>query len=82
MNTVRKLYESDQEGTVHVDLLVGVPHRQFEVVLVWQEVDDARTVREARDKKRVELEALAGALADDPIQRPEQLVLEARLPLE
>jgi hypothetical protein len=79
MNTVRKLYESDDQGTVHVDVPVGAPHRRVEVVVVWQEVDAAR---EAREQKRAQLETLAGALADDPIVRPAQPPLEARLPVE
>jgi hypothetical protein len=82
MNTVRKLYESDQEGTVHVELPVGAPHRRVEVVLVWQEVSEALPADEARQQKRAELEALAGALADDPIVRPPQPALEVRLPVE
>lgn len=82
MNTVRKLYESDETGTVRVELPVGAPRRRVEVVLVWQEVDGAEATREAREKKRAELETLAGALADDPIRRPEQPMLDVRLPLE
>ena len=82
MNTVRKLYESDQEGTVHVDLPVGAPHRRVEVVLVWQEVTETVPIEQARQQKRAELEALAGALADDPILRPEQPALEMRESLE
>ena len=79
MNTVRKLYESDDQGTVHVDVPVGAPHRRVEIVVVWQEIDSGR---QAREQKRAELEALAGALADDPIVRPEQPALETRLPIQ
>jgi hypothetical protein len=82
MNTVRKLYESDEQGTVHVDLPIGAPHRRVEVVLVWQEVDGVRTPPEVLENKRAEIEALAGALADDPIERPAQPLLETRLPIE
>lgn len=82
MNTVRKLYESDQERTVHVDLPVGAPHRRVEVVLVWQEVAEALPADEAQQRKRAELEALAGALADDPLVRPPHPALEVRLPVE
>jgi hypothetical protein len=82
MNTVRKMYESDEQGTVHVDLPIGAPHRRVEVVLVWQEVNGALTPSEARESKRAEIEALAGALADDPIERPAQPFLENRLPIE
>ncbi|WP_437948079.1 hypothetical protein WME98_46505 [Sorangium sp. So ce296] len=72
MNTVRKLCESDEQGTVHVELPIGAPHRRVEIVLVWQEIDEARTPPEALDKKRAEIEALAGALSDDPMARPAQ----------
>ncbi|WP_437330325.1 hypothetical protein [Sorangium sp. So ce381] len=82
MNTVRKLYESDEQGTVRVDLEVGAPHRRVEVVLVWQEIDAPQIPPEALEKKRAELEALAGALSDDPIARPVQPLLETRLPIE
>jgi hypothetical protein len=82
MNTVRMLSQSDDTGTVHVDVPIGAPHRRVEVVVVWQEVDAARAAREAQDRKRAELEALAGALADDPMVRPEQPPLEARPPIE
>ncbi|MEO5729019.1 MAG: hypothetical protein ABI134_35605 [Byssovorax sp.] len=82
MNTVRKLYESDDQGTVHVDVPIGAPHRRVEVVLVWQEVNDTVPAEQARQQKRAELEALAGALADDPLVRPEQPALETRLPIQ
>jgi hypothetical protein len=67
MNTVHKLYESDETGTVHVDLPIGAARRRVEVVVVWQEVDQARTAGAAREQKRAELEALAGSLADDSL---------------
>jgi hypothetical protein len=51
-------------------------------VLVWQEVPEAMPADQARQLKRAELEALAGALADDPIVRPSQPALEVRLPVE
>ena len=70
------------EMTVHVELPVGGPHRRVEVVLVWQEVSEALPADEARQQKRAELEALAGALADDPIVRPPAPALEVRLPVE
>jgi len=37
MNTVRKVYESDSTGTVHLDVGVGAPHRKVEVVVSWDE---------------------------------------------
>ena len=82
MNTARKIYESDDSGVVHVDLPVGAPRKQVEVVVVWQEIEAERIDEATREKKRAELEALAGALADDPIVRPEQSAPETRLPLD
>lgn len=79
MNTIRKHYESDDHGQIHVDVPVGAAHRRVEVVVVWQEV---LTALPAEEEKRAELEALAGALADDPIVRPAQPSLETRLPVE
>ncbi|WP_437593856.1 hypothetical protein [Sorangium sp. So ce1000] len=55
---------------------------RVEVVLVWQEIDGAQTPSEALEKKRAELEALAGALSDDPIARPVQPFFEIRLRIE
>lgn len=69
MNTVRKLYESDEAGTVHIDLPVGAAHLRVEVVLVWQEVSEVLPADQARAQKRAELEALAGSRANDPILR-------------
>ena len=60
----------------------GVTVFCVEIVIVWQEVDAAHAARPAREQKRAELEALAGALADDPIVRLEQPPLDARLPVE
>jgi hypothetical protein len=82
VNTVRKLCESDETGTVRLDLHIGSPRRRVEVVIVWQEVEGARAPREAKERKRALLEALAGALADDPIVRPEQPPLDETLPVE
>lgn len=81
MNTVRKIYESDDEGTVRVQLTSVGPHRRVEVIIVWQEVDERPVLLDPQAKKRQELEALAGALADDPIERPEQGVFERREPV-
>ncbi len=38
MNTVRKVYESDSSGNVHVgDVPVGAPHRKVEIVVSWED---------------------------------------------
>lgn len=81
MNTVRKIYESDDEGAVRVQLPSIGPRRRVEVIIVWQEVDEPSASLDPQAKKRQELEALAGALAADPIERPEQGTFERREPI-
>lgn len=81
MNKVRRVLQSDETGTAHVDVPVQAPHRQIEVTVAWKELAQSESA-EDKLRKRQELEALAGALADDPIIRPEQPVLEFRLPVE
>lgn len=77
-NTIRKTYESDESGMIRVSVPVGAPHRRVEVVVTWDEPNDAVG---ARARKRAELERLAGVLADDPLQRGEQPAAEHRLPV-
>ncbi len=78
MNTMRKIVQSDGTGTVHVE---GVPPRQkVEVVLVWE--SENTSSEELLRRKRAELEELAGALADDPVERPPQGSFEIREPVE
>ncbi len=40
MNTVRKILQSDETATVRLELPVSSPQRPFEVLVVWQEVED------------------------------------------
>jgi hypothetical protein len=40
MNTAKKIYESDEQGIVHVDVPVGRSRRRVEVLLVREEVTD------------------------------------------
>lgn len=39
MKTLRKLVQSDSNATVRIDVPVSGSLRQFEVVVVWQEVE-------------------------------------------
>lgn len=39
MNTVRKICESDEHGTAHVDVSIGLPRSRVEIVIVWQQVE-------------------------------------------
>ena len=80
MNTVRKICESDERGTAHVDVPVGVPGRRVEVVIVWQEVDTADTP-EARGWPPGWFESTAGAIDDPSFVRSPQGEYETREPL-
>jgi hypothetical protein len=61
MKTLRKVVQSDSNATVRIDVPVSSSLRQFEVVVVWQEV-------EAEVERRWPqgwIEATAGSI-DDP----------------
>ena len=45
MNTAKKIYQSDEQGVVHLDLPVGGPGRRVEVLVVWTDADE-RTATE------------------------------------
>jgi hypothetical protein len=81
MNTLQKILETDDDGNAHLDVPAGA-HRRIEVTVSWREVGSPPITDEVRRRKRAELENLAGTLADDPLVRPPQPVLENRLPLE
>ena len=81
MKTVRRILETDENGEAHVDLYAGVRTR-IEVTVSWRELETGAQAEVARKSKQADLEALAGALADDPIIRPVQPLLEIRLPVE
>jgi hypothetical protein len=44
VNTAQEIYESDDEGVVHVDVPVGRPGRRVEVLVVWSAVDESGDV--------------------------------------
>ena len=66
MNTAKKLCETDEDGVLHVAVPIGKPHCRFEVVLVWDELEDGG------------VQDLVGLLRDTPIERPPQGSYEAR----
>jgi hypothetical protein len=41
MNTLHKVCESDETGTIHVDVPVGAPGRRVEVVVSWEDATGA-----------------------------------------
>jgi hypothetical protein len=77
MNTVRKICESDERGTAHVDVPVGLPGRRVEVVIVWQDVDSSDTP-EARGWPHGWVESTAGAIDDPSFVRHPQGEYEER----
>jgi hypothetical protein len=81
MNTLRRILDTDDDGIARVDVPAGA-HRRIEVTVSWREVGPLPVGDEARGRKDAEPESLAGTLANDPLARPEQPVLESRLSLE
>lgn len=41
MHTATKVYESDEQGIVHVDVPVGRPGQRVEVLVVWNDLVDS-----------------------------------------
>lgn len=74
MNTAIKVYESDAEGVVHVNVAVGRPGLRVEVLVVWTDVgessDDAVEQGGMSD--------LVGLLEDGDLQRFPQGEYETR----
>jgi hypothetical protein len=77
MNTVRKILQSDDTATVTVEVPVSSPRRQFEVVVVWQEVEEGPS-----EWPEGWLEATDGTIDDPTFVRPPQGELEHREHLE
>lgn len=80
MNTVKRRIKIDSDGLLHLEMPAGSANTEVEIVLVWQQasvgnVDDNGWPIGFFDRTY-------GALADDPIERPEQLPLEEREEIE
>lgn len=62
MKTVTRTHESDASGIVRVEVAVGAPHHDVEVVLVWRDAGTAaRRSTLAREAARL------GVLSDAPL---------------
>jgi hypothetical protein len=81
MNTVRKICESDERGTAHVDVPVGLPRRRVEIVIVWQDVDSV-DAPETRGWPLGWFESTAGAIEDPSFVRHPQGEYEEREALQ
>jgi hypothetical protein len=79
-SSIKQTVKTDDKGNLHLDVPIGEPEKSLEVEVTWREVHPLTP--EDKKRKRAELEALAGALADDPLVRPEQPVLDPVPPLE
>ena len=78
MNTAKKTYQSDDQGVVHVDVPIGRPGHQVEVLVVWEDVsepDDA-------DQDGSGMADLIGLLQNVDLERPPQGGYEKRDPIE
>ncbi|AUX27533.1 uncharacterized protein SOCEGT47_081270 [Sorangium cellulosum] len=77
MNTVRTVCESDERGTAHVAVPIGLPRRRVEIVIVWQEVDGDDTP-DAHGWPPGWFERTAGTIEDPSFVRHPQGEYEAR----
>jgi hypothetical protein len=77
MKTIRKVIQSDANGTVRIDVPVSGALRQFEVVVVWQEVE-TRDEAPERSWPKGWFEATAGSIDDPTFVRHPQGDLEDR----
>jgi hypothetical protein len=68
MNTAKKIYKADEDGVIHVELSVGEPGREVELLLVWNEPEEPQG----------DLGDLVGLLKDMPIERGPQGEYEKR----
>jgi hypothetical protein len=75
MNQMSAIIESDDHGVLHLTVPALRPRCRMRVEVTWT------PAVETLEEKRAALEALAGALADDPLERPEPGVFEIREPL-
>ena len=76
MNTMHKVLQSDDQGSVRLELSVGARRAPVEVVVTWQELLDDRRWPEGW------VEETAGSISDDTFVRPEQGAFEARQTIE
>ena len=65
MNQINTIVESDERGVLHLNVSSVPPRRRMRVVVTWTPVE------ETPKEKRAALEALAGSLADAPLEQPE-----------
>lgn len=77
MNTAKKIYESDDQGVVHVDVPIGRSRQRVEVLVVWEDVAEPEDL----DRDGPSMADLVGVLQDVDLERPPQGAYETRDPL-
>ena len=77
MNTAKKVYESDSQGVVHVDVPIGRPGQRVEVLVVWEDVGESHDL----DQEGAGMAALVGLLEHVDLERPAQGEYEHREPI-
>jgi hypothetical protein len=77
MNTAKKIYESDDQGVVHIDLPVGRSGQRVEVLVVWEDVGEPMDV----DHDGPTMADLVGLLQGIDLARPPQGAYEKRDPI-
>ena len=77
MNTAKKIYESDDQGIVHVDVPVGRSRRRVDVLVVWEDVGEPDEAGEGEPG----MADLVGLLQGVELERPPQGAYETRDPI-
>jgi hypothetical protein len=77
LKTAKKIYESDDQGVVHVEVPVGRSGQRVEVLVVWTETDEPSR----GDGAEPSMADLVGLLAGVDLERPPQGEYEKRDPI-
>ena len=84
MQTIRVLEKTGKDGTLHLDIPLGKPESEFEVVVVLQPADTAVRVGnpEERGWPPGYFETTYGSITDETFSRPPQGELPKPVDLE
>lgn len=77
MKTAKKIYESDDQGVVHVDVPVGRSGQRVEVLVVWTDAGEPSDF----DGDEPGMADLIGLLKGVDLERPTQAEYEKRDPI-
>jgi hypothetical protein len=77
VKTAKKIYESDEQGVVHVDVPVGRSGQRVEVLVVWTDAG----VSSNSDDDEPGMADLVGLLEGVELERPPQNEYEKRDPI-